>query len=54
MTRSKSDLGSFAKELCTDSSLGSHVTQALERRSPCAALAGWCKSLPGGSAHLPR
>jgi hypothetical protein len=34
MTRSKSDLGSFARELCTDSSLGSHVSQALEQRSP--------------------
>ena len=34
MTRTKSDLGSFAKDICTDSSLASHVRQALERRSP--------------------
>lgn len=34
MTRSRSDLGQFAKDLCTDSSLASHVKRGLEQQSP--------------------
>ena len=34
MTRSKSDLAAFAKDLITDSSLASHVSRGINRRSP--------------------
>mmetsp|Transcript_87149 Transcript_87149/g.247361 ORF Transcript_87149/g.247361 Transcript_87149/m.247361 type:complete len:101 (-) Transcript_87149:616-918(-) len=32
MTRSRSDLGQFAKDLCTDSSLAAHVKRGLENQ----------------------
>jgi len=34
MTRSKSDLASFARDLCADSSLASHVTRGIDSRLP--------------------
>jgi RNA polymerase subunit RPABC4/transcription elongation factor Spt4 len=34
MTRSPSDLSSFARDLCTDSSLASHVARGIAARSP--------------------
>mmetsp|Transcript_11650 Transcript_11650/g.20401 ORF Transcript_11650/g.20401 Transcript_11650/m.20401 type:complete len:343 (-) Transcript_11650:172-1200(-) len=34
MTRSRSDLAQFAKDLCTDSSLAAHVKRGLEQQSP--------------------